>query len=60
MRKLQQELRDNEKTWLATEKKLSEEAVQMTTDIWKLKAELEDQQKENEQMKTELTKNDNI
>ena len=59
MWKLQQELRDNEKTWLATEKKLSEEAVQITTDIRKLKAELEDQWKENERMRIELTKKDN-
>ena len=31
----------------------------MTTDILKLKEELEDQRKENERMRTELTKKDN-
>ena len=36
-----------------------EEAVQMNTDIRNLKAKLKEQRKENERMKSELTKKDN-
>ena len=54
--KLRQELRDGEKTWSDKEKKFSMEAVQMTTELQKLKAELTDQRTENKRLCTELTK----
>ena len=57
--KLRQELRDGEKTWSEKEKKFWEEAVQLTTNIRKLKAELEDHRKKNGRMKSELNKKDN-
>ena len=56
LRKLWQELLDNEKTWSVMEKKFSEEAVQMTTDIWNLTVEVDEQRKENEWLNTKLSK----
>ena len=37
------------KTWSDVEKKFSEEAVQMTTDLQKLKAEVEEQELNNKE-----------
>ena len=57
--KLRQELHDGEETWTTKKKKFSDEAVQMATDIRKLKDEVEEQRKENEWLNTELTKKEN-
>ena len=42
--------------WSEAEKKFSEEAVQITTNLWKLRAEVEERSQENESLKTELAK----
>ena len=55
---MRQELKDGEKKWSESEKMFSKKTVQMTTDIWKLKAEVEKQHHETEQLKTELAKNE--
>ena len=56
LQKLWQELKDGEKTWSEAEKKFSEEAIQMTTDLWKLREKVEERSQENERLKTELAK----
>ena len=43
-------------TWLEVEKKFSEEVVQMTTNLRKLKVVVDEQSRENAQLKTEFAK----
>ena len=49
--KLWQELKDGENVWMEAEKKFSEKAVQMTTDLSKVKDEVEERSQESDQLK---------
>ena len=56
LQKLQQELKDGEKTWSEVEKKFSEEAVKKNIDLPKVRAEVEEWSEENDRLKTELAR----
>ena len=59
LRKLRKGLKDGEKACFKVEEKFSEEAIQMTMDLRKLKAVVDEQSQENAQLKMELAKKEN-
>ena len=59
LRTLRQELRDKEKTWSNKEMKFTEDVINLTTDMGKFKAQVEEKRAETEWLSTELTKKTN-